>query len=253
MYASIPTGFSVPWSEQRQACRPKSETMKFKDRLASLGFSSYEDYLASGHWQDFKARYRKSGLPIRCAVCGASPVQLHHHNYERLGSETFDDVTLLCRQHHVEIHQLLKDRHWPVGRTARLVAELSGRPLPARGKKKKCRTNRQKRRAAKEARTQARREAIERQGRRRRASDYVLKANSLKRDEKPAKGPPAAVHRRLSDLGIENKQAACSSQLERQRRLLAERLRAVRSQKSDVVQLPESQQKLPPPAEGLPL
>lgn len=60
---------------------PNGKTpLTFKDRLASLGFASYADYLASDHWIAFRRLYRQSEHPQRCAVCKTDLVQLHHIN-----------------------------------------------------------------------------------------------------------------------------------------------------------------------------
>ncbi len=80
----------------------------FSDKLAELGFASYEAYLAGEHWQQFKAEYKGSGRSMRCAVCDTKPIQLHHHTYVRLGCEQLSDVTPLCRSHHIEVHEYLK-------------------------------------------------------------------------------------------------------------------------------------------------
>jgi hypothetical protein len=96
----------------------------FHDRLAALGFGSYADYLAADHWKDFKRQYRESGRPRTCAVCGGGPVQLHHHDYSRLGSEAVTDVTPLCRDHHVAVHGWLKANGKMVNATHKAVAAL---------------------------------------------------------------------------------------------------------------------------------
>ena len=44
--------------------------MTFKERLASLGFPTYNDYLNSDHWKMVKEKWRASGRPMRCEVCG---------------------------------------------------------------------------------------------------------------------------------------------------------------------------------------
>jgi hypothetical protein len=96
----------------------------FHDRLAALGFGSYADYLAADHWKDFKQQYRESGRPRTCAVCGGGLVQLHHHDYSRLGSESLDDVTPLCREHHAAVHGWLKANGKMVNATHKAVAAL---------------------------------------------------------------------------------------------------------------------------------
>lgn len=99
----------------------------FLTRLSQLGFKSYAEYLASGHWRDFKARYRAK-RSMRCAVCQTSRVQLHHHTYRNLGDESLGDVTPLCDKHHDEIHRLLNYHGWAVEKTGQLIRQLQGKP-----------------------------------------------------------------------------------------------------------------------------
>jgi hypothetical protein len=99
----------------------------FSDRLAALGFASYDDYLASNHWKQFKEVYRSSGLSLVCAVCGCKPVQLHHTTYVRLGSELPTDVTPLCREHHKDVHEWLKTNASMVNATHKAIKDLIGR------------------------------------------------------------------------------------------------------------------------------
>lgn len=82
--------------------------MKFSERLTQLGFASYADYLASDLWKGFRLRYKEAGKSMRCAVCSVGPIQLHHQNYDRLGSEWFEDVVPVCGDHHKAIHDWLK-------------------------------------------------------------------------------------------------------------------------------------------------
>ena len=50
---------------------------------------------------------------FKCAACGSTHgIELHHHNYDRLGNETSDDVDFLCHYHHLGdegIHKYLED------------------------------------------------------------------------------------------------------------------------------------------------
>lgn len=98
--------------------------MTFTERIRSLGFSLYQDYLASEHWKSFRSRYRRSGRPMRCAVCNKGPIQLHHHTYSRLGQEFLGDVTPLCRAHHVAVHDWIRERNKPVSLTHKAIYQL---------------------------------------------------------------------------------------------------------------------------------
>lgn len=129
--------------------------MKFAERLSSLGFSTYNDYLRGEHWRRFKADYRASGRSMKCAVCEWTKIQLHHHTYERLGCEYLSDVTPLCRIHHTWVHEVLKENGWFVESTQSAIniikSNLDYQSKPPKRKKKKKKTKAQKR-AAREAR-----------------------------------------------------------------------------------------------------
>ncbi len=65
----------------------------------------YGAYLKTAHWQRFKERYRKSGRPRYCTICGEGRYEIHHRTYERVGQEKLDDVIALCRTHHLLAHK----------------------------------------------------------------------------------------------------------------------------------------------------
>ncbi len=170
--------------------------MRFSERLRSLGYESYEAYLASPHWQTFKASYRVSGLPLVCAVCGLKPVQLHHHTYERLGAERLGDVTPLCRLHHEAVHAVLKDKRWLVERTKKVIRLLRRSPAlqPPMSvkKKKKSKAERRKARKARLARRKVRK--AEKRSLPQEARDHIDRANA--RTGHSPNGPPKHSNRR---------------------------------------------------------
>jgi hypothetical protein len=111
--------------------------VKFSERLESLGFKSYADYLTSDHWKDFRQRYKDAGRPMGCVICAKTFVQLHHVTYVRLGEELFDDVIPVCRPHHVAIHDWLKaSGRVFVTYTHEAVAALGGVCKPPKRAKK---------------------------------------------------------------------------------------------------------------------
>lgn len=82
-----------------------------KERLAILGFASYEDYTKSRAWKKKRREYEAIGPRKRCYVCNKPPhsrdkLQLHHKTYERLGEELIDDLVWLCGQCHTSAHKL---------------------------------------------------------------------------------------------------------------------------------------------------
>lgn len=65
----------------------------------------YDSYLLSARWARVRDRYRASGRPLTCFVCGADTnLSLHHRSYKHLGFEEIDDLVVLCDQHHRHVH-----------------------------------------------------------------------------------------------------------------------------------------------------
>lgn len=77
--------------------------------------NSYNEYLNSEHWQNFRQRffnspYFKNRHKNGCACCNRPhpKLDLHHTTYSRLGREYIDDVIPACRECHEEIHKITK-------------------------------------------------------------------------------------------------------------------------------------------------
>jgi hypothetical protein len=61
-------------------------------------------YMASEQWAR-KADEARIRYGYRCALCNASDfINVHHRTYERLGRESLDDLTVLCRDCHAKFH-----------------------------------------------------------------------------------------------------------------------------------------------------
>jgi hypothetical protein len=72
----------------------------------SLGFSSYDDYLHSEHWQTTVRRFKGTS----CWCCGSGTfLDLHHRTYARLGEEKAGDLVTLCRRCHELVHKEVRD------------------------------------------------------------------------------------------------------------------------------------------------
>lgn len=90
--------------------RPKqSRFVAFHETLQIRGYASYDDYLRSDEWAEFKKWYFRSGLPKGCLVCKSRDVVLHHWNYRHAGHEEPCDVIPLCEEHHTQLHSWLLD------------------------------------------------------------------------------------------------------------------------------------------------
>lgn len=85
----------------------------FSQKIIDLGFKSYEEYLNSDIWQNFRKRYFKSRRRKHCMCCRTPnfEVELHHLTYDRLGKERLADVVPLCREHHEAVHEILKQQY----------------------------------------------------------------------------------------------------------------------------------------------
>src|SRR3990167_7159872 len=77
---------------------------------------SYQDYLKSKHWLEF----RRKILTIRtkCQSCGKSNTRfnIHHKHYKTLGNERNEDVMVSCQNCHLINHEKkfnrYKSRNW---------------------------------------------------------------------------------------------------------------------------------------------
>ena len=67
---------------------------------------SLEAYYRTPEWKA-RSNRKKIAAGNRCQVCGHSnvPLEVHHNNYHRLGSELLEDLIVLCR----DCHQLYHD------------------------------------------------------------------------------------------------------------------------------------------------
>ena len=98
------------------------------EKLDVLGFKSYEAYLASPHWKEFRVRYAKDENQRHyCLHCKDVNYILHHITYERLGEELITDVMSLCPKCHDRLHFRIKETHrWP--ETVAAVMRMLGKP-----------------------------------------------------------------------------------------------------------------------------
>lgn len=62
-------------------------------------------YHGTFHWQRLRAKFHSNACK-RCEACGATNTQLdlHHRHYKTIGSESLDDLELLCRTCHEQRH-----------------------------------------------------------------------------------------------------------------------------------------------------
>lgn len=70
---------------------------------------TYKEYLFSEKWSVIKAAVlKKYGT---CTVCGESEqLEVHHKTYKNIFNEKLEDLTLLCKYHHMVAHGLVKTK-----------------------------------------------------------------------------------------------------------------------------------------------
>lgn len=68
--------------------------------------AEYEQYLQSPEWREFRKKaFEHYGR--KCSKCGTDKrLQVHHKTYDNIFHELLDDVMILCRTHHEEIHNI---------------------------------------------------------------------------------------------------------------------------------------------------
>jgi len=72
--------------------------------LTALGFKSYEEYLKSYLWEN-KRKWILEVFNYTCQKCGSKEnLNVHHLNYDSVGNENTQDVTVLCKKCHKEEH-----------------------------------------------------------------------------------------------------------------------------------------------------
>lgn len=87
--------------------------------MARKYYDSYQEYLETQHWYDFKRKFYSYKKNQRCGLCGRSGIRLdtHHMTYERLGNERMSDCVALCRWCHKGWHTF----EWGVLGTRKIV------------------------------------------------------------------------------------------------------------------------------------
>jgi len=85
-------------NEQLNQLRNQIKELTAKFRYA--GYSSYQEYLQSPHWQETRKRaLERAGN--HCSVCrNTQNLNVHHNNYDRIGKELDTDLIVLCEKCH---------------------------------------------------------------------------------------------------------------------------------------------------------
>ena len=94
------------------------------DVMAKLRSISYEKYLETTHWKKIRAAMILINSAIcqaaQCSIVGESwyggnesDLEVHHLDYSNRGNERFNDLALLCKRHHITVHQNLSESGKP--------------------------------------------------------------------------------------------------------------------------------------------
>lgn len=101
----------------------------------------YQQYITSPAWmlrrRWWMIEHRcRTGQSAACAVCGSrTDLELHHHDYQRLGRERYEDLVPLCAAHHRHVHDVYDaSRTWRrVGRRAASAGIIAAMRTTAAG------------------------------------------------------------------------------------------------------------------------
>jgi len=79
----------------------------------------YAAYMSSSAWRERRERFvdeylEAHGSEPTCVVCGepwrVERDDLHHHHYDTLGEERFEDLAPMCRADHEALHSIMRGR-----------------------------------------------------------------------------------------------------------------------------------------------
>jgi hypothetical protein len=79
---------------------------------------NYRHYIASAKWRNSPARLAElAASKNRCRLCfeagtAASPLEIHHATYARMGKEALGDLIALCHACHVEVTSMQRCRRY---------------------------------------------------------------------------------------------------------------------------------------------
>ena len=108
---------------------PRSEN-GIGTRLQKLGFRTYNEYLKSEHWKQFKEKVFRSKMMkngFSCWMCTNNNTRLnvHHKTYKNLGKEKIGDIMLICEKCHKFIHII--DRKLDLYQRTKIVNRIAGK------------------------------------------------------------------------------------------------------------------------------
>lgn len=83
----------------------------------------YSDYLKTDEWDELRRRTKERD-GYRCILCNSSEqLQVHHRTYERVGSESIDDLSTICDPCHDLFTAATKVKKPPIGEWVDIMPE----------------------------------------------------------------------------------------------------------------------------------
>ena len=118
-----------------QHARKSARREEYRARYAAYITSAAWRAVRHGWLEEF--RLRNEAEPA-CEVCGRewefTRDDLHHHTYDRLTAEAFEDLAPLCRTCHDLVHNTIRgSRHWSQMRDATASRKVIDRLRALRG------------------------------------------------------------------------------------------------------------------------
>jgi RNA polymerase-binding transcription factor DksA len=99
-------GENIP-SEQREQLAERTRIEGDGERVKRLRAMPYARYVRTREWTRRRAR-KLNDAGKRCQVCNSKKIlEVHHRNYERIGCERDNDLTVLCNDCHAKFHDKL--------------------------------------------------------------------------------------------------------------------------------------------------
>lgn len=93
----------IKWTELKKPRKPR-KPKRSKARKVRI---KYKDYISSKEWKN-KRNSRIKNYIDKCECCKKmffnSQLSLHHHTYKRLGKEKYEDLVVVCKICHYNIH-----------------------------------------------------------------------------------------------------------------------------------------------------
>jgi 5-methylcytosine-specific restriction endonuclease McrA len=105
--------FIVEKRPKRTKINYKRASISYEETHASENKTKYERYLETNKWKRI-AKDARAQAKYKCQLCGEKnqPLHVHHNTYDHIYREARhpEDLIVLCKDCHTNLHQYLKKR-----------------------------------------------------------------------------------------------------------------------------------------------